>query len=59
MSTIPYFLVLGPDKDITLVPRFTSKAGPLLGTEYRQLFGNGSLDALGSINYSNPEHRDD
>ena len=50
----PYFLVLGPDKDITLFPRITSKAGPVLGTEYRQLFGDGTLDALGSINYSNP-----
>lgn len=52
--TIPYFLVLGPDKDITLAPRFTTKAGPLFETEYRQAFGNGALDALGSINYSNP-----
>ncbi len=52
--TIPYFLVLGPDKDITIAPRLTSKAGPLLGTEYREQFGNGTLDALGSINYSNP-----
>ena len=28
--TIPYFLVLGPDKDLTLAPRFTTKAGPVL-----------------------------
>ena len=53
--TIPYFLVLGPDKDITLAPRFTTKAGPLFESEYRQAFGNGALDALGSINYSNPD----
>jgi LPS-assembly protein len=52
--TTPYFLVLGPDKDITILPRITTKAGPVLGTEYRQLFGDGTLDALGSINYSNP-----
>ncbi len=52
--TIPYFLVLGPDKDITLVPRITSKAGPVFETEYRQQFGNGAIDALGSINFSNP-----
>jgi LPS-assembly protein len=52
--TLPYFLVLGPDKDITLLPRITSKAGPVFETEYRQRFGNGTLDALGSINYSNP-----
>jgi LPS-assembly protein len=52
--TIPYFLVLGPDKDLTLAPRITSKAGPVLETEYRQQFGEGMIDALGSINYSNP-----
>ncbi|HUC11226.1 MAG TPA: LPS assembly protein LptD [Stellaceae bacterium] len=52
--TLPYFLVLGPDKDITLSPRITTKAGPVFETEYRQQFGNGTLDALGSINYSNP-----
>ncbi len=52
--SIPYFLVLGPDKDITFVPRITSKAGPVFESEYRQQFGNGSIDALGSINYSNP-----
>jgi LPS-assembly protein len=53
--TIPYFLVLGPDKDLTLAPRFTTKAGELLGAEYRERFGNGEIDATGSINYSNPE----
>jgi LPS-assembly protein len=52
--TIPYFLVLGPDKDLTLLPRFTTKAGPLLGAEYEERFGNGFVDALGSINRSNP-----
>lgn len=51
--TIPYFLALGPDKDITLVPRFYTKAGPLIGAEYREAFGNGTLDAIGSINHSN------
>src|SRR5207249_6656526 len=38
---VPYFLVLGPDKDLTLAPRFTSKAGELLAAQYRQRFGNG------------------
>ena len=52
--TLPYYLVLGPDKDITFSPRITSKAGPIFETEYRQQFGNGALDAFGSINYSNP-----
>lgn len=51
--SLPYYWVLGPDKDLTLAPRITTEAGPLLAGEYRQRFGNGTLDALGSINYSN------
>ena len=53
--TLPYFLVLGPDKDLTLAPRLTTLAGPVLGAEYRERFGNGELDAIGSLNYSNPD----
>jgi LPS-assembly protein len=53
--SIPYFLVLGPDKDLTIDPRYTSLAGPLLDLQYRERFGNGIIDASGSINYSNPE----
>jgi LPS-assembly protein len=53
--TIPYFLVLGPDKDLTLAPRFMTKAGVLLAGEYRERFSNGEIDAIGSLNYSNPE----
>jgi LPS-assembly protein len=52
--TIPYFLVLGPDKDLTLAPRFTTMAGPLLASQYREDFDNGRLDIIGSINRSNP-----
>jgi LPS-assembly protein len=51
--TIPYYLVLGPDKDLTLAPRFYTIAGPLAEAEYRQRFGNGTLDAIGSLNHSN------
>jgi LPS-assembly protein len=51
--TLPYYLVLGPDKDLTLAPRFMSRGGELLASEYRQRFGNGVLDATGSLNYSN------
>jgi LPS-assembly protein len=52
--SLPYFLVLGPDKDLTLEPRLTKNAGPMFGTEYRQQFGDGAIDAFGSINWSNP-----
>ncbi|MBV8505738.1 MAG: LPS-assembly protein LptD [Alphaproteobacteria bacterium] len=51
--TIPYYLVLGPDKDVTFAPRFYTKAGPLLETDYRERFGNGTLEAVGSLNHSN------
>jgi LPS-assembly protein len=51
--TIPYYLVLGPDKDLTLAPRYTTKAGPVAAAEYRERFGNGTLEAIGSLNHSN------
>jgi LPS-assembly protein len=50
--SVPYFLVLDDDKDLTLAPRFTTKAGQLFLAEYRQRFSNGYLSALGSVNYS-------
>ena len=50
--TIPYYWVLGPDKDLTLSPRFMTKAGVLLATNYRERFGNGTLDATASVNNS-------
>ncbi len=52
--TIPYYLVLGPSSDLTLAPRITTKAGPLFASEYRQVFSDGTIDAVGSINWSNP-----
>ena len=51
--TIPYYLVLGPDKDVTFAPRFYTKAGPLLEADYRERFSNGTLEAVGSLNHSN------
>jgi LPS-assembly protein len=50
---IPYFWAIDQDKDLTLAPRFTSKAGELLAAQYRQRFGNGVIDGTGSINFSN------
>jgi len=50
---VPYFWAIDGDKDLTLAPRFTSRAGELLAAQYRQRFGNGMIDAVGSINYSN------
>ena len=50
---IPYYWVIDSDKDLTLAPRFTTRAGELLAGQYRQRFGNGMLDAIASVNYSN------
>jgi LPS-assembly protein len=51
--TIPYYWTLGPDKDLTLTPRFMTKAGALLAADYRERFSNGQLDAIASVNRSN------
>jgi LPS-assembly protein len=49
----PYFLVLGPDADLTVTPRFTTLAGTVLLGDYRQRFSNGYMEDIASINYSN------
>ncbi len=53
--TIPYYWVIGRSEDLTLVPRFSTRAGPLFGAEYRERFGDGMIDLAGSANYSNSE----
>jgi LPS-assembly protein len=50
--TIPYYWVLGPDKDLTLSPRFMTMAGVLLAGDYRERFGGGTLDTVASVNHS-------
>jgi LPS-assembly protein len=57
--SLPYFWAIDGDKDLTLAPRFTTKGGQLLAAEYRQRFGNGTLAAIGSINYSNAQSATD
>jgi LPS-assembly protein len=47
----PYYWDLGPDRDVTLSPYFTTDQGPVLETEYRQRFTNGSLFFDGSLTY--------
>lgn len=46
---IPYYFALSEDKDLTLTPVFFTKQHPLLIGEYRQAFGNGTLNVEGSI----------
>ena len=57
--SLPYYWAIDVDKDLTLAPRFTAKGGQLLAAEYRQRFGNGALDAIGSINYSDAQSTTD
>ncbi len=40
---IPYYQVLGPDKDATFRPIFTTAGGTVLDGQYRQRFSNGVL----------------
>jgi LPS-assembly protein len=55
----PYYLVTGPDSDLTLTPKFTTEAGQLLAADYRQRFSNGFMEDLASVNYSNVGTGDD
>ncbi|HXP30964.1 MAG TPA: LPS assembly protein LptD [Stellaceae bacterium] len=48
-TTIPYYWVLGPDKDATFRPIFTTKAGQVLDGQYRERFGDGKLQVDGSV----------
>lgn len=46
---IPYYQVLGPDKDLTFRPIFTTRGGTVLDGQYRQRFGNGYLTTDTSV----------
>lgn len=46
---IPYFWVIGPDKDITIAPIFTTRGGQVFDTQYRERWGSGKIDLEGSI----------
>jgi LPS-assembly protein len=43
---VPYFWAISPDKDLTLIPRFTTKEGPVYQGKYRQRFESGSLTSF-------------
>jgi len=53
--TIPYFWAISGDRDLTLRPLFTTKAGDVLDGDYRQAFDNGKLDYDGSIGVGSRE----
>jgi LPS-assembly protein len=45
---IPYYFALGPNYDLTLLPRITSSQGPLMRAEWRQRFENGDFTIRGA-----------
>ncbi|HEX3498726.1 MAG TPA: LPS assembly protein LptD [Stellaceae bacterium] len=49
--TIPYYWAIGPDRDATFNPTFTTDAGQVLAGQYRQRFANGEVQGSGSINW--------
>jgi len=46
---VPYYWVLGPDKDLTFSPLITTNQGVDLAGEYRQRFGSGYIDTRASL----------
>ncbi len=46
---LPYYYVIGPDKDAVFRPIFTTEGGTVLDAQYRQRFGNGTLRTDTSI----------
>jgi len=47
--TLPYFLTLGPSRDLTFSPTITGKGGRTLGLRYRQAFDTGALTIEGAV----------
>lgn len=47
--SVPYYIALSEDKDLTLTPVFFSEKNPLLWGQYRQAFSNGGIQLDGSI----------
>jgi LPS-assembly protein len=48
---VPYYFVLGPDKDAIFRPIFTTEGGTVLDGQYRQRFGNGYLRTDTSVTF--------
>ncbi|WP_298433848.1 LPS assembly protein LptD [uncultured Jannaschia sp.] len=47
--TVPYFIPLGPSRDITLLPYVTNTETRSLGFRYRQAFDNGAIEINGAV----------
>jgi LPS-assembly protein len=49
---VPYYLVLGPDKDATVEPIYYTKGGERFDGEYRQRFADGYWRTDGSVTFN-------
>ena len=47
--TLPYFLTLGPSRDLTFSPTITANGGRTLGLRYRQAFDSGNITVTGAL----------
>lgn len=47
--TVPYFVTLGPSRDLTFSPTITAAGGRTLGLRYRQAFAGGQIDVTGAV----------
>lgn len=52
VAGVPYYVDLGPDKDMTITPFIATKQLPILAAEYRQKFEQGNVYLSGSITRS-------
>ncbi len=50
-AEIPYYWAISPDKDVTLIPRFTTKEGTVYQGEYRQRFEDGRIQMFGTATW--------
>ncbi|MCU0802552.1 MAG: LPS assembly protein LptD [Rhodobacteraceae bacterium] len=48
---LPYFLALGPRRDITLTPYFTSKGARTVELRYREAFRTGQITLNGAVSF--------
>ena len=48
---LPYFLTLGPRRDLTLTPYFTSKGGRTVELRYREAFRTGNITLESAVSF--------
>ncbi len=48
---LPYFIALGPSRDVTITPYVTTKDGQTVELRYRQAFGTGDIAVAGALSH--------